>query len=139
MSYLRKAWLDDDYLGNPRLAFDGNAVLAFREFYPMLVIERMQMIWMRQILAGDWVPIKLGGRQMYEVWRRDDVRNYLKEWNKRVARKNTVIPPLPLGRSQDEILALADELVITQQLDLALPVPRMWVPYIPKTSKEVYG
>lgn len=110
---MRKGWLD-----TAKVAM-GAVLQEFKTRYPMCNHEKLNISTMRQVLAGELVPVKMGGRQVYELWPRQAIQERLKAWNLRVAVVCHPIPPLPGKQDRTiEVLGLAKQLLITEHLDL---------------------
>jgi len=97
----------------------------FKKRFPMCDHAKLNGRAMRFILAGLWVPVKMGGRQVYEVWVREDFLRKSEAWNERVTSNCLEIPPLPGKEDRNtEVLRLARELLIREHLTLAGDIPR---------------
>jgi hypothetical protein len=115
---MRKGWLDT------RRATLQEVFFEFKRRFPFIAADKMTGQLWRQVLAGDLIPIKMGGRQMFELWPRADVSQHLKEWNVRVATECRVIPPVKNPEDKEELKKLADSLNIAEPLVLAGDGPR---------------
>ncbi len=115
---MRKGWLD------PNRATLTEAFSEFRRRFPLLSIEKLNGSMMRQALAGDLIPVKMGGRQMFELWPREAVREHLKRWNLMVAAECQSIPPMKDPGDPKEMAALMDRLNIQGEIVLAGDGPR---------------
>lgn len=113
MKIMRKGWLNDKKISL------GAVIQEFRRRYPMCDSAKLNGQTMRMVLAGDLMLVKMGGRQVYELWNRRDVSARLQGWNLRVATQCHPIPPLPGEKDRNtEVLGLAKQLLITQHLGL---------------------
>lgn len=117
---MRKGWLD------PNKATLQEVFFEFKKRFPFLSTEKMNGFQWRQVLAGELVPIKMGGRQVFELWSRSAVQMHLKKWNNRVAVECKPIPPIKEPQNETEILALAASLNVKERLDMAGDRPRQF-------------
>lgn len=115
---MRKGWLD------PEQASLQEVYREFKVRFPFLCTDKMNGHNWRQLLAGDLVPVKMGGRQVFELWPRSAICEHLKRWNERVAVECHPIPPIKKPGDLTELKALAARLHITEHLDLAGDGPR---------------
>jgi hypothetical protein len=112
-------WLDSQEVNLSIVYFE------FKKRFPMCDHSKLNGWAMRMMVAGRWVPVKMGSRQVYEIWVKEDFLRKAEAWNERVTSNCLEIPSLPGVEDRNtEVLRIARELSIKEHLTLVGDVPR---------------